>query len=190
MTVGEKIRKIRKFRGISLEEMGMAIGLDEKSAANRMTQYETNYRIPRKEVLHLMAKVLNVNPINFVIDTAGTAEDIIQTLFWLEESSLGCIHLFKLARDPKRTKNSKDTAARYVEDENWPAQSPIGLWFSYGNVDVLLREWLIRQEELSNGEITEDEYFEWKLNWPWTCDNEGAHEPRVQWRIKKEAEQM
>jgi hypothetical protein len=41
----------------------------------------------------------------------------MQTLFWLEESSAGCVHLFQLSRDPKRTKNSNDTSARYVEEE-------------------------------------------------------------------------
>ncbi len=185
MTVGEKIRKIRKFRNISLEELGIAIGLDEKSAANRMTQYETNYRIPKKEALLLMAKALNVNPINFIIEVSGSAEDIMQTLFWLDEGSVGSVNLFRLQRDSNKKTKSKDSVAMYVEDDNWPAQSPIGLWFNYGTVDSFLREWLIRQEELNNGEITRDEYFEWKLNWPHTCDDEARHEPRVKWRAEK-----
>jgi transcriptional regulator with XRE-family HTH domain len=176
MTIGEKIRMVRKFRNISLEELGVAIGFDEKSAANRMTQYETNYRIPKKDTLLIIAKVLNVNPINFTTEDSGSAEKIMQTLFWLDEISVGTINLFRLERDPKRTEKSKDTATRYVEDDNWPAQPPIGLWFNYGTVDIFLREWLIRQEELYTEEITRAEYFEWKLNWPHTCDDEGRHE--------------
>ena len=37
-------------------------------------------------------------------------------------------------------------------------------------------------DELKSGVITEDEYFEQKINWPQTCDDCGKHEPKMQWR--------
>ena len=49
MTVGEKIKYIRTFRGITQQQLGVAIGLPAKGADNRMAQYETNYRVPKKE---------------------------------------------------------------------------------------------------------------------------------------------
>ena len=45
------------------------------------------------------------------------------------------------------------------------------MYFQYGLVDEFMREWLFRQQELHAGEITREEYFEWKLNWPHTCDD-------------------
>lgn len=33
--------------------------------------------------------------------------------------------------------------------------------------------------------ITKDEYLEWKLNWPDTCDDCGRHEPMKRWRKAK-----
>ena len=36
-----------------------------------------------------------------------------------------------------------------------------------------MREWLVRQQENRAGEITREEYFEWKLNWPDTYDDLG-----------------
>ena len=36
--------------------------------------------------------------------------------------------------------------------------------------------------ELKSGVITRDEYFEWKINWPYTCDDCGKYEPKKQWR--------
>ena len=36
MTVGDKIRKIRTFRGMTQKELGVAIGLEEKGADNRV----------------------------------------------------------------------------------------------------------------------------------------------------------
>lgn len=37
-------------------------------------------------------------------------------------------------------------------------------------------------DELKYGEIAKDEYFEWKINWPYTCDDCGKFEPKKQWR--------
>ena len=38
---------------------------------------------------------------------------------------------------------------------------------------------------LKSGEITRDEYFEWKINWPQTCDGCGKYEPKKQWHSVK-----
>ena len=37
-------------------------------------------------------------------------------------------------------------------------------------------------DELKSGKITRDEYFEWKINWPYTCDGCGKYELKKQWR--------
>ena len=39
--------------------------------------------------------------------------------------------------------------------------------------------------ELKSGVITRAEYFEWKINWPQTCDGCGKFEPKKQWRSTK-----
>ena len=57
--------------------------------------------------------------------------------------------------------------------------------FQYGLVDEFMREWLFRQQELHAGEITRDEYFEWKLNWPHTCDDSKESEYYIPWRKNK-----
>ena len=38
MTVGDKIKKIRTFRGMTQKELGLAIGFEEKGADNRIAQ--------------------------------------------------------------------------------------------------------------------------------------------------------
>ena len=42
-----------------------------------------------------------------------------------------------------------------------------------------------RMDELKSGEITRDEYCEWKINWPQTCDGCGKYEPKKQWHSVK-----
>lgn len=76
MTVGDKIRKIRTFRGMTQKELGVAIGLEEKGADNRVAQYETNYRVPKKDLLNKIAEVLRVDRQNFYTDAPGCAEDL------------------------------------------------------------------------------------------------------------------
>ena len=102
MTVGDKIRKIRTFRGMTQKELGVAIGLEEKGADNRVAQYETNYRVPKKDLLNKIAEVLRVDRQNFYTDAPGCAEDFMRTFFWLDEDSPGSIRLFQLVRNPFR----------------------------------------------------------------------------------------
>jgi len=180
MTIGEKIRRIRTFRGMTQKELGIAIGLDEKGADNRIAQYETDYRVPKKDLLDKIAHVLDINPINFWITGLGHAEEVMLTLFWLEESSKGSFELFQLERKPGLNQPHTNVAF-YNPSEDWPTLPPVGLYFNY-LVDDFLHEWLIRQEEYTSKEITRDEYFEWKLGWPATCDDCGKIEPSKKWR--------
>ena len=178
MTIGEKIKFIRIFRGMTQKELGMGVGFDEKGADNRIAQYETNYRVPKKDMLLQMAKVLDVNPLNFISEVSGSAEDIMQTFFWLDEDNPGAINLFQLVRNPGKCNASDDDAVRYNDNDDWPAHPPVGLWFNYGVVDDFMREWLVRKNELKAGEISRDEYLEWKLNWPDTYGNCGKFQSK------------
>ena len=102
MTVGDKIKKIRTFRGMTQKELGLAIGFEEKGADNRIAQYETNYRVPKRELLDKMAEALRVDRQNFYTIAPGSAEDFMRTFFWLDEDSPGAIRLFQLVRNPGR----------------------------------------------------------------------------------------
>ena len=37
--------------------------------------------------------------------------------------------------------------------------------FRYRLLDDFLKEWQLRKKQLREGEITKEEYLEWKLNW-------------------------
>lgn len=63
MTIGKKIKFIRRLRKMTQPELGVAVGLDAKGAANRIAQYECDYRLPQKDMLIQMAKAMDVNPL-------------------------------------------------------------------------------------------------------------------------------
>lgn len=50
---------------------------------------------------------------------------------------------------------------------------------------AFMQEWLVRQQEYLSKQITKEEYFEWKLNWPDACDDLGKATPNIQWRKNK-----
>lgn len=59
---------------------------------------------------------------------------------------------------------------------------PVGMYFDGELVGDFLREWLLRQRQLAYGEITHDQYFAWKINWPDTSDRCADSIHYVDWR--------
>ncbi len=86
MTLGERIKKIRVFRKMTMDELGAALGFEGKSMSVRIAQYETGARVPKQDMLLKFAEVLQCNYKALDDYSLGAAEDIIETLFWLEES--------------------------------------------------------------------------------------------------------
>ena len=115
--------------------------------------------------------------------TTMDASELMEILFWIDEFNPAAINLFQLETYPgEKCNSSEDTAVRYHDSDNWPAHPPVGMWFNYGVLNDFMKEWVLRKEELKSGKITRDEYFEWKINWPQTCDGCGKYEPKRQWR--------
>jgi transcriptional regulator with XRE-family HTH domain len=188
MQLGEKIKRIRQFRGLTQQELGEAIGLDVRSANTRIGQYEIGFRVPKEEMLASMAEALNVNIHNFTSSGSGDATDIMENFFWLDEENRNIFHLVRFARFPKEKNNAvKDPVVYYHQTDDWPAESPVGMWMDYGLVNQFLKEWEVRREQLVKGEITNAEYFEWKIGWPETAsdvDDKGndLEKPAKKWR--------
>lgn len=95
-----------------------------------------------------IAKILNVNYINFITEAPGCAEDIMQTFFWLDEDNRNTFHLFQLVRNPGKCNASDDKSVRYNDSDEWPAHAPVAMWIDYGLVNEFLREWCLRKEQL------------------------------------------
>lgn len=58
MTIGENIRRIRKLRGISVQDLAQRLGISD----TYMRYYENNVRNPKKEGILRIAKALDVHP--------------------------------------------------------------------------------------------------------------------------------
>lgn len=158
--IGEKIKRLRKLRGITQKELGVAIGFDEKSADVRIAQYETGTRTPKQDLVEKIAEVLDVNPLYINNPEILGAEDIMLLLFELDEH-------YPIS----------------IEDcEDKDGNTRKGVCFGSILMTDLLSEWQRRKKDLADGKISKAEYTEWKINHPKTTDDCGKHDPSKEWR--------
>ena len=142
MAIGERIRRIRLFRKMTQSQLGEAVGLSDV----RIRQYEIGNRTPKEEMIEELAKALNCNFRSIYEPTLYAAEDVMFTLFELDEHY--------------------DMSLYEVTDHEDPTEKHIAVGFDYYLLDGFLDSWKKKKEELASGKITREEYFEWKINWP------------------------
>ncbi len=145
MKLGARIRKIRMFRNITQKELGRRLGYGENSADVRIAQYERGQRTPKQETLIRIAEILEVDVRNFLSPGIATLDELMETLFWMDEENRGLFHLFLL------NDSESEMAGITIRDKKT---------MSY------LQEWMGKKQKLGDGRITEEEYLEWKLHWP------------------------
>ena len=162
MAVGERIKRVRKMRGLTQKELGMAIGFEENTADVRIAQYESGTRTPKEDALRKIAEVLDVNYRSLYEPTLYAAEDVMYTLFELDEH-----YSIRLL----------DT-----EEEEGYSKKLVSVNFASTLLDGFLKEWQQRKKDLADGAISKAEYMEWKINWPQTANDDGKVVPKKQWR--------
>ena len=109
---------------------------------------------------------LRVSPLALSDGGNGPANDILEQLFWLDEEQPGVIKLVPTERGTARYNANPNFALHYDDNDNWPPRSPVAMWFDDTILDDFLKDWAAVQKKLYAGEITQAEYFEWKIMWP------------------------
>lgn len=165
MAVGDRIKRVRQFRKMTMRELGMAVGFSENTADVRIAQYENNSREPKEELLKKIAEALDVNWQSLRNPADYTDEDLLFAFFDWEEQRAG-VNLQRIL------------------DESDPACSEerVAVTFGYSLLNRYMTEWFERKQQVLRGEITWDEYREWKLNWPNTSDAYSHDRPPKKWR--------
>lgn len=164
MSTGEKIKKARHARGLTQKELGEKVGLTDV----RIRQYELNNRTPKEDTLRLIAEVLEVNYHSLCEPTIDTAEEVIFSLFELEEHYPFSLHPIPVVTNDK-------------------SKEQIGITFEETWINEFLMEWKLRKKELQTGKISQKEYEEWKWNWPQTSDHCEKGIPERKWRRESES---
>ncbi len=172
MAIGDRIKRVRNLRGMTQKELGIALGYSEEKASTRIAEYESGIRTPKDDKLEKIAEILNVNYYALyeakLYGNSYASRDLLLMLFELEDHA----ELRPVAVTEGKGK-SKET------------HMYIGLDKEDRILDNGLYEWAIRKQELENGEISEDEYLDWKLNFPNSSDERSDLESYYNWRKKK-----
>lgn len=128
MSVGDRIKHVRNFRGLTQREMGIRAGFDENTADVRINQYEAGLRKPKEEILTRIADALEVNYRSLYEPTFYTAEDIMYTLFEMDEHFNIRLH--------------------EVPDENFSSRKHYAIQIRYPVAESFLQEWDLRKKNL------------------------------------------
>ena len=144
MAIGERIRFIRNLRGMTQKYLGIAVGFPEKTADIRTAQYESGTRTPKADLTNALAAALEVSPLALNVPDIDSEQGLMHTLFALED-------LYGIKAEQMedgvslRFENRKGTSASILE---------------------MLSSWAAEAEKYRNGEITKEEYDQWRYNYP------------------------
>lgn len=142
MSVGKKIKFFRKRRGMTQRELGTEVGFPPASADVRIAQYESGSRTPKRYVLNVIADVLGVSPLALSVPEIEDDLVLLHTLFALEDR-FG----LKLSID-----GTTMYASLIISAKRDTALYP-KLYF-----------WQVMKRRLATGEITKEEYDDWRYN--------------------------
>ena len=147
MATGERIHFFRTLRGLTLKQLGQAIGFPEKSADIRMAQYESETRVPKDEITQKLAQALDVSPQAIAVPDIDSYTGLMHTLFALEDR-------YGL----KVSQIDGELCLRLNKFDNK----------SYLSMFDMLYAWQQMSEKLASGEIAQDEYDSWRYHYPGT----------------------
>ena len=145
MAIGQRIKFFRNLRGMTQRYLGVQVGFPESSADIRMAQYESEKRIPKEELSTKLANVLGVNPNAITIPNIDSYLGLIHTLFALED--IYDINIDKI----------DGQLCLKISPENRTE-----------NIELyeILNAWQEQAEKMRNGEITKEEYDNWRYTYP------------------------
>lgn len=139
MAIGERIKYIRNLKNFTQKYLGQLIGFPEKTADIRIAQYESGTRTPKADITKELAKALEVSPLALDVPNIDSELGLMHTLFALED-------IYGLQAEEKDGETK----------------------LSFSNASVLrtVKAWAEQSAKLKAGEITKEEYDEWRYNYP------------------------
>ena len=145
MAIGERIRFFRNLCGMTQKYLGQVVGFPEKTADIRMAQYESGSRTPKADLTNKLAEIFDISPQALTVPDIDSYNGLMHTLFTLEDlyglkitelDGEVCLHLDK------------------------------GMGTNYIAMFEMFSAWEEQAEKLKNGEISKEEYDNWRYNYP------------------------
>ena len=145
MAIGQRIRYFRTRIGMTQKQLGEVLGFLGKTSDVRVAQYESEARIPKENLVKEMAHLFHISPKALTVPEIDTYIGLMHTLFALED-------MYGLT---------------IGEVEGRPTLTlDYSLVTPGSTLESSLRSWMEQAKKLKNGEISKDEYDEWRYRYP------------------------
>ena len=145
MAIGERIHFLRNLRGMTQKYLGQVVGFPEKTADVRMAQYESGTRTPKADLTKSLAAALEVSPHALDVPDIDSNIGLMHTLFTLED-----------LRGLSVTEVDGEVCLKLDKSKGK----------AYHEMSQMLFAWLEQAKKLEAGEITKEEYDQWRYRYP------------------------
>lgn len=145
MAIGERIHFLRNLRGMTQKYLGQVVGFPEKTADVRIAQYESGTRTPKADLTKSLADALDVSPHALDVPDIDSNIGLMHTLFTLED-----------LRGLRVTEVDGEVCIK-LDKSNGK---------TYHKMSQMLFAWLEQAKKLDAGEITKEEYDQWRYRYP------------------------
>ena len=143
MTLGERIRYVRQLRGMTQTELAEKAGFTaDENGRIRISQYENDSRIPRKEQLKKISEALGVTSYYLSLEEHTNALDFAYSLLELDRTTNFIIRK-EIVQDKEH----------YLID------------FNTDFFNDFFKEWMQKKADLKDGKISRQDYIEWTINY-------------------------
>lgn len=144
MAIGQRIKFFRNLRSLTQKELGQKIGFSERAADVRIAQYESEKRIPKEDLIKSLASILDISPAALNIPDIDTYIGLMHTLFTLED--IYGLKINKIDGELCISLNKRHKC--------------------YSSMFEMLNSWQEKKQKLMDGEITQEQYDQWRYTYP------------------------
>ena len=143
--LGKRIRLFRTRKGLKQKELGEMVGFMGKTSDVRIAQYETEARTPKDDLIKQLADIFGVTTRAITVPNIDSYLGLMHTFFALEDE-----YGFQITTD-------KDGRPCITLDEDHQA---------YDHIAPMFLAWLSQYSKYKQGELSEDDYDNWRYNFP------------------------
>lgn len=144
MAFGKRIKFFRNRKGMKQKELGELLGFLGKTSDVRVAQYETEARTPKADLVKEMAQIFGVSPRAINVPNIDSYLGLMLTLFALED-----MYGIKIGEIDGELCLRLDREHR-----------------EYQHLFEPFHTWQQMAAKLESGEISQEEYDNWRYNYP------------------------
>ena len=144
MAFGKRIKFFRNRKGMKQKDLGELLGFLGKTSDVRVAQYETEARTPKADLVKEMAQIFGVSPRAINVPNIDSYLGLMHTLFALED-----MYGIKIGEIDGELCLRLDREHR-----------------EYQHLFEPFHTWQQMAAKLESGEISQEEYDNWRYNYP------------------------